>query len=543
MRPENIYGSARFARAEEIKKAGLYKPGGVYMGEHGGRPLYSQGDAPGILFAGARSGKGRDVIMHNAVDYSGPLLSLDPKGENTAVSLHHQHTHGKRHYVINPCSLQSKNPWHVPQHKINPFDILTAVSPALIASIVLLMEMLIRLDGEGGSGAYFSGKARDWCGAITYLLVMQGKNKVTDLYKTLSGMEASAEFFKTITELMGLCNNEDVKRVAGEMIYKRDQAGQEYSGIMGTIFKNLNFLKDPGLQEVLNGEPDFSLSEICNEAKPVNISVVVPAEYLGAWSPFVRLIIGVAMLYKLRSPSSPRVLFLIDEAAQLGRFEMLEQAYTYGAGAGIRTWAIFQSIGQLVKNYGPAGAQTILECAGIRQCFGVRDLSTAQTLSSMIGTETVLWDDDIAQAKMRGEAMRLLLFENQGSGLARMQSAAHLMRAAGQKQYDRRQLLMPEEILTLPAEKQVIFVSDKNIPPVLADKCAYFDRTALAGAYLPNPYHPPFDRVAAAKRGLLGGTRRVWLPVQSVPVPDDLRSWPQFQRGFLSFAGRGRHHD
>ncbi len=69
---------------------------------------------------------------------------------------------------------------------------------------------------------------------------------------------------------------------------------------------------------------------------------MIPAEFLGLLAPMQRAIFGSAMLYKNRHPSAPTVLFLIDEAAQLGNFEALSRAYSYGRGMGIRAWSFWQ---------------------------------------------------------------------------------------------------------------------------------------------------------------------------------------------------------
>jgi type IV secretion system protein VirD4 len=59
-----------------------------------------------------------------------------------------------------------------------------------------------------------------------------------------------------------------------------------------------------------------------------------------------------------------------------------------------------------------------------------------------------------------------------------------------------RRLMTPEEILSLPEDRQILFISGLNLRPLLAEKYPYFTRPEMAGKYLPNPYHPPLDSVS-----------------------------------------------
>ena len=64
---------------------------------------------------------------------------------------------------------------------------------------------------------------------------------------------------------------------------------------------------------------------------------------------------------------------------------MLKLAFSYMRGGGVRTWAFFQSVGQLVELYDQAGAQTFMESAQLRQFFGVGHYDTARLVSDMLG--------------------------------------------------------------------------------------------------------------------------------------------------------------
>jgi len=94
-----------------------------------------------------------------------------------------------------------------------------------------------------------------------------------------------------------------------------------------------------------------------------------------------------------------------------------------------------------------------------------------------------------------------------------------------------RALMTPDEILALPEDRQLLFVSGKNLRPLLAWKYPYFTRAEMAGLYLPNPYHPPADTVPVRTRW-----GSAWRPVVTAPLPKRLAAFPQHRDGTLRYV-------
>ena len=96
------FGSAKWASPEQVQRAGLYGPRGLFLGFFEGRPLHLESDAPLITIGGAGSGKLRDILAYNICGHSdtASTFRLDPKGELTAISIQNSVRHGKAHYVI-----------------------------------------------------------------------------------------------------------------------------------------------------------------------------------------------------------------------------------------------------------------------------------------------------------------------------------------------------------------------------------------------------------------------------------------------------------
>jgi type IV secretion system protein VirD4 len=529
---QHRHGSARAASADDIRRAGFKasKPGGLFSGfcPHDGKPMFLPGDGHCTVIGGAGAGKGAGLLNYTALGFGwdGPALLNDLKGELAALSIMYLHSLGISGYFINPFGIHAGRPWYLPKHRFNPLDILSASSQTLTADIKMIMEMLIKIP-HGSRDDFFEIRARQWCeGLLKFMVLACGAVTLPDFYRLINLIETDPERFRQIAEEeMMAIPSADVQRTAQEIVYKRQHAEREFSSVIGTIFKNFAWLDDPALRDCLSGS-DFSLDVLTKEK--ARVFLIVPAEYAGVLSSFLRLTIGVAMIHKQRRPDAPRVLYLIDEAGQLGYFEMLERAYTFGRGAGIRALGVFQSLGQM--NCYPAGAQTILGSSAARIFMGTREYDTARLVSNMIGNQTLAYDSGRNQADAKKAQMHVInSLLSGGDPFLAAYDGAHFSQHAVRKESMQRALITPDEVLSLPDERMIVMTSGFNCPPIFARKIPYYMRPEMAGRFMPNPHHPPYDRVKV--KGIFGQTSR---RIVSEKVPSRFAHWPQFQQGYWS---------
>jgi len=76
------YGSARWANAEDIHKAGLDQPAGVFLGLHRQQYLRHEGPEHVLTFAPTRSGKGVGLVVPTLLSWPASAVIHDIKGEN-----------------------------------------------------------------------------------------------------------------------------------------------------------------------------------------------------------------------------------------------------------------------------------------------------------------------------------------------------------------------------------------------------------------------------------------------------------------------------
>lgn len=530
---EHRFGSADWASRRDLKRAGLLDSKGLQIGFAGDRPLHLDGDGPIITFAGARSGKLRDILGYVVCRSPGHrMMVLDPRGELFAISHHVHAAHGDHAYGWGPFGLRmATRP--LPHKPCNPLSILRPESPTVHADCAFVAEALIT-PKPNTNEPYFNQRAQDWtCAFLKHLTFRFGYASLPLFYELVNAIEGDPKVCADHLEVMLASAFDDVRRTAAELLAKQQDSEKEFSAIMGEMYAHLRFLNDPLVRDALEDGPDsFTLDVLCDPAQPAKVFLNVPAEYLGILSPVMRLFFTAAMLHKTRNPQAPRVLLLVDEAGQLGKFDALLRSFTFGAGAGIRTWALFQDLGQISSNYGAPALQSFLGSAQCRQFFGVRDYETAKVVSDMLGEETLRYDDEARQreAATRRNALRRDILDGVDP-FDRARDYAHEEWRAGFRDHKARRLLTPDEVMHLPEDRQILFISGLGLKPVMGHRHPYFRQRDMAGWFLPNPQHPPLDRV---KVRTFWGER--WRDVVTEPVPEKWSGFPQHADGSRSYV-------
>ena len=185
-----------------------------------------------------------------------------------------------------------------------------------------------------------------------------------------------------------------------------------------------------------------------------SLFLMVDEEKVGVYGGFLRVIMGCALMAmtraKTEAPPEHPTLFLIDEAATLGRLEPLETGVGYLATYA-RLLLVFQDLDQLERTY--PKARSIIANATVKVAFGVNDIATAKMLSETIGKATT-------QSHSQGKSQRSIdLFQRETN--------------RGQSETGR-YLLDPSEVMRLPRDQAMIFFNGAVVHPILASKVQYF---------------------------------------------------------------------
>jgi hypothetical protein len=80
------FGSARWATTDDIRKAGLDQPAGVFLGLRTRQYLRHEGPEHVLTFAPTRSGKGVGLVIPTLLSWPASAVIHDIKGENWSIT-------------------------------------------------------------------------------------------------------------------------------------------------------------------------------------------------------------------------------------------------------------------------------------------------------------------------------------------------------------------------------------------------------------------------------------------------------------------------
>ena len=325
------------------------------------------GDAHLCTVAPTRSGKGRGVIIPNLLSYTGPVIVCDMKSENYDVTARRRREMGHQVIKLAPFSDETDS--------LNPLDLFRLMGSDLECDSQSLAEMLAR--GIKGTKEPF------WdingCGFTSGLLA----------YAATQGEDAKRHIMTVVERLTSddiVYNLAVVLDTIGKSI--APMARQEIASVLqmpditrgGVIATAQTYFKPFANERVGRclRTSTFDLNDVV-QGKPLSIYIIIPPNRMHSHRGLLKLFFGtlLAALLSRRSCPQQKTLIILDEAAQLESFPLLETMLTLSAGYGVRVHSFWQDLSQLVTNY-PSSWKTILNNSAVLQTFGVynRDMAT-----------------------------------------------------------------------------------------------------------------------------------------------------------------------
>ena len=165
---------------------------------------------------------------------------------------------------------------------------------------------------------------------------------------------------------------------------------------------------------------------------------------------FVQQTLDTLMLE--HTDGSVPVYFLLDEFRQLKKMSEITTKLPYVAGYNIKMAFVIQDLKNLDEIYGETSRHSLMGNCGYQLVFGANDQVTAETISKGLGKRTVRYKTESRTIELMG-----------------------LHRRTKVEQLRERDLMMPQEVRQMPADKMIILAEGQN--PIFADKLRFF-RTA-----------------------------------------------------------------
>jgi type IV secretion system protein VirD4 len=494
--PEKAHGSARFANKQDLKKARLFKSGGIHIGFFDGRKLFVNSSSHLLLVAGARAGKLVTILAAAVLSlprkYS--LAIFDPKAEITCICAHYLKASGRDVYVLNPYGIWLDRMKGLKQATFNPMSSLDPQSSSFHADCDKLAEAICYEENHTGDSHWITS-ARLLISGIVAALAKYGvpadKNLVA-VRNVITGANGQS-VFDFCRECMALKDpfiRQKLARfaVTAEPPVPGQSAGKpgaeesrELNSVVSTADTQTGWIGNEAIAGSLKGGAnEISFKDLKRKAGTV-ISVCLPLAEFSVSDKWFRVLCATMISDTLKEGlrgKGAKVVAVLDEVYQVGYLKVLADAWGMAAGAAaLQLWAVYQDVSQIMAQFKTPGWQTMVQNSGAAMYFGIRDQQTAEFVSKQCGiTEVLSQSKNVSIDPRSGEP----IVNNSATQTARP-------------------LLHPDEVrFGLKPDEMLLFAD--GLPGVCrATRKKYFECLDLKGKHRDNPY---FQKDGAAARFL-----------------------------------------
>ena len=430
---------------------------GLPLARHKGKLLrYVKNDAKGwrgghhLVVSGTRGGKGVSAVIPAILDHQGPVVVLDIKGENFAVTRRHREALGRKVAVLNPFSLVEDG-----KDQFNPLDYIRPQE--LARDVALVADGLVK--PEQGDGAHFAEMARQLVAAAIEVIVTQADPEqrnliaVADLLLS-TGLDGTLESWAESEDLVG----HRPAQTAATILRAGDR---ERGSIQTAISKAFEWMQSDNMRHFLSGS-SFNMTDLLDDQ--VDLFIAVPLDQVDKQAIFMRLFINLVLGTVVRQDGRRQVkapiLLALDEFVRMGRMEQIMNIANVAAGAGVEALFVTQDTGQVEKAYGPNDARSIFGSCITKRVFNLNDIETAEWAARHLGESTV-YSQQVNEGKAPNDARGFSYSEQ------------------------RQKLMTAEQIMGMKADDLLLLVGNRS--PLKAKQNLYFKSKIYRGRFDQNP--------------------------------------------------------
>jgi len=335
--------------------------------------LGSEGHLMTIAPTGA--GKGTGCIIPALLRYPGPVIVIDPKGENVAVTARRRREMGQRVVVIDPMGVTD-----MASDTLNPLDVIDVSRTSGVDEVAALVQSLCTTL-QDDRNRYWSNRGIHLLIGIVLQVLVDAKDGSGNLGAVRDMVNRAAADPKGVAELLLESRHPEVRRIAAML---NIGAPETLGGIVSFSQEMVDFLRGDQVQASI-ARTSFDLADVTSGA-PLSIYLVLPPHMLESHGRLLRLWLGslVACITRRRARPAMSTLFMLDEAAQLGELPQLRQAVTLLRGYGLHTWSFWQDASQLQLLY-PRDWKTMVNNCHVLQCFGALNQVAGDGMAELTG--------------------------------------------------------------------------------------------------------------------------------------------------------------
>lgn len=412
---------------------------------------------PGVVHAAffipSGGGKSTGIVVPKLLSDPNSAVVIDPKGELYGLTARARAALGNEVAVIDPFGVTGTPN----EFCFNPLSLIGPKSPRVIDDAGALANALI-VRPESIDDPHFLNSAELYIKAVISAVIacLPGARNLPAVASTLADKKDLDDARTVMKESNAFGGG---LRMLGNKISAAPE--KEEGSIRSTISHSLSFLDSPLVAESLS-RTTFDPEQLINGR--MTIYLCLPPEFMSSHAGLMRVWIAALILLVTRSGLKNNTInFLLDEAASLGKLESLENALVQLRGYGVRFTLFYQSLGQLKKVFGEGQDQTFLSNMSLTAYAAVNDYATAEQISKMLGKTTI--------ANRTGSAGWNKTHNYDPGGRDSSSEGSNLgVSVTGHG----RELLTPDEVMTLPPQTLIVFT--QGSPAMLVDMVPYYDR-------------------------------------------------------------------
>lgn len=456
---ESLHGDAKWADEKLIKKAGLRAKKGLILGKNKGGFLIAPGYEHALLFAPTGAGKGIGFVIPNLLFWDESVFCHDIKLENYELTSGWRAAQKQRVYLWNPASPDGVT------HCYNPLDWVSLKPGQMVDDVQKISSLLLPKQD------FWVNEARSLFVGIVLSFFAQ-ENKVRsfgEVVRTIRSDDVSYNF-AVLLDTKGRAMHPVAYMNLAAFLQKADK---ERSGVISTLNSSLELWANP-LIDTATSSSDFNIQEF--KRIKTTVYVGLTPDNLKRLQPLMQVFYQQATEFLARTlPSKEEplgVLFMMDEFPTLGKMEQFMTGIAYFRGYRVRLFLIIQDTEQLKGIYEDSGMNSFLSNAKYRITFAANNVDTAELISKFVGNKTV-----------NQKSLNKPKFFD-------MNPASRTLQVS----QTQRALLLPQEVIMLPRDEQIILIESTS--PIKSKKIKYFEESMFKKRIFEKTFVPiqePYD--------------------------------------------------
>lgn len=425
------------------------------------------GSTHGLVLAGSGGFKTTSVGVPTLLIWTASAVVLDPSREvGPMVSAYREQALGHRVVTLDPTSPASGG--------FNVLDWIDPAAPDAESNVEAVATWLAGESARGvreGGAEFFRDMGKSLIACILADVLWEERGEAERTLRRVRKILVTPEeaMRERLSHIHATSSSALARDLAGTLM---GLVAETFSGVYANANKATRWLSTPAYVDLVSGST-FNPAELTTGR--LTVFVQIPLKVLQSTPGLGRVVIGALLnaAYEADGRVQGRILFLLDEVARLGPMGVIETARDAGRKYGLTLLLLYQSVGQLMEQWGREGARAWYDSTAWRLYAAVQDPETARELSQVCGEHGVM---ATARGDSAGTSARGLASGHTNSGRSENRSEI------------RRALIKPDELLQ-DTRSDEAFVIVRGSRPIRCGRAIYFRRPEMVERVTPSRFH------------------------------------------------------